>query len=277
MKKAPARLHVLLAREAPVGLVIRRGPAKSVAVIGWDRRKNKFTLGQWLRGRIYERRSDLSPDGKYFIYFAGDYHFGGTTGGTWTAISQVPFLKAVVLYGKGDAWNGGGLFTGKRRYWLNDKYTGHRLLQPSGKLQRDLRDSPFPHYGSECPGLYHPRLQRDGWTLQPEPGVAEKGSVVIFEKPLPKGWVLRKLAHAQSHAGPGKGVYWDSHELQHGATGKTISLPDWELAEWADGKLYRAVAGCLYASGWTGPRSLDHPRLLQDFNDMKFEAMAAPY
>ncbi len=38
----PCRLSVILAREAPVGVIFRRGPAK------------------WFHGRIYERRSDLS-------------------------------------------------------------------------------------------------------------------------------------------------------------------------------------------------------------------------
>ena len=66
----PARLHVLLAREAPYAVVIRRGPAKQVCTVGWDRSTDAFTLGQWFKGRIYERRSDLSPDGKHLIYFA---------------------------------------------------------------------------------------------------------------------------------------------------------------------------------------------------------------
>src|SRR4051794_37027692 len=61
--KFPARLHVLLARDANVGLVIRRGPSKSVCTILWNRERDTFKLGQWMRGRIYERRSDLSPDG----------------------------------------------------------------------------------------------------------------------------------------------------------------------------------------------------------------------
>src|SRR5215217_8408632 len=65
-----ARIHVLLASEAPLGVVIRRGPSKHVCTIGWERSRDEFQLGQWLNGRIYERRSDLSPDGKHLIYFA---------------------------------------------------------------------------------------------------------------------------------------------------------------------------------------------------------------
>src|SRR5512137_1328983 len=96
----PARLHVILAREAPLALVIRRGPAKQVCTILWNRRTDEFTLGQWLKGRIYEDRCDLSPDGRYFIYFA----FGGRPQRqykAWTAVSRAPWLKAIALYSKG--------------------------------------------------------------------------------------------------------------------------------------------------------------------------------
>jgi hypothetical protein len=70
MPRAFARIHVLLAREEPLGVVIRRGPSKQVCTVQWDRRDDDFQVGQWLRGRIYERRSDLYPDGKHLIYFA---------------------------------------------------------------------------------------------------------------------------------------------------------------------------------------------------------------
>jgi hypothetical protein len=50
MKAAAARLHILLAQEGRYGLVIRHGTAKSVFTLLWDRKKDRFTLGQWLRG-----------------------------------------------------------------------------------------------------------------------------------------------------------------------------------------------------------------------------------
>jgi len=114
------RIHVLLAKTAPIGLVIRRGPSKSVATILWNRTTDEFELGQWLKGRIYERRSDLSPDGKHFLYFAMNGKRQTKARGSWTAISRAPYLKALALFPKGDCWHGGGLWTGDRRYWLND-------------------------------------------------------------------------------------------------------------------------------------------------------------
>lgn len=69
----PARVHAILAREADRAVIFRRGPTYQVAVIGWDLKNDTFELGQWFRGRIYPYRCDLSPDGKYLIYFAAKY------------------------------------------------------------------------------------------------------------------------------------------------------------------------------------------------------------
>jgi len=46
MKPARARLNVLLARDARLGLVIRHGPAKPVCTLLWNRKKDEFTPGQ---------------------------------------------------------------------------------------------------------------------------------------------------------------------------------------------------------------------------------------
>jgi hypothetical protein len=134
-RAVPARLHVLLARDASAAVVIRREPSRHTAVIGWDRKTDKFTLGQWLNGRIYERRADLSPDGKHLIYFAMNGRWNSRAKGAWTAISRAPYLKAVSLFAKGDCWHGGGRFTSPREYWLNDGY-GHQTLDEDRHLQR---------------------------------------------------------------------------------------------------------------------------------------------
>ena len=72
-KEVPPRIHAILARGRSCATVFRRGPSNQVAVIGWDLDTDEFTLGQWLYGRIYEYRCDLSPDGKYLLYFAAKY------------------------------------------------------------------------------------------------------------------------------------------------------------------------------------------------------------
>ena len=133
MKQTSARLHVLLASRSADAVVIRRGPSKSVCFVHWNRQTDRFKVAQWMRGRVYERRSDLSPDGKFLIYFASNY---GRNLQAWTAISRAPYMKAIALFAKGDAWHGGGLFTGDNTYWLNDGY-GHTVLRQSSLVKRD--------------------------------------------------------------------------------------------------------------------------------------------
>lgn len=275
MARFAARLHVLLARDQPLGLILRRGPSNSVATLLWNRKKDQFQLGQWLRGRIYERRSDLSSDGRHFLYFAMNGKWNTESRGSWTAISRAPYLKALSFLPKGDCWHGGGLWTGVNRYWLNDG-GGHQTLWSTSRLHRDLHWQPAEDYGSECTGVYYPRLIRDGWTLKAAVDVSRTSEQVIFEKPCAHGWVLRKIAHAESGAPPGKGCYWDEHALLHPASGAAIAYPDWEWAELDGSRLVWAALGQL-ATGRLTQQGLMETRTLIDLNDLVFEARAAPY
>jgi hypothetical protein len=92
MPKFPARVHPTLARKANTAVFMRRGPSKSVCTILWNRGRDEFKLGQWPRGRIYERRCDLSPDGKHFIHFAMNGKWSSPLKGSWTAISRALYL-----------------------------------------------------------------------------------------------------------------------------------------------------------------------------------------
>lgn len=272
--RIPARLHILLAAEAKVGVVWRRGPSKQVACILWDRKKDTFELGQWLKGRVYERRSDLSPDGKHLIYFAMDGKWQGPMKGSWTAVSRAPYLKALALYSKGDCWHGGGLWTGDRSYWLNDGY-GHQEVRAAQRISRDRSWHPSPYWGGECTGVYYPRLQRDGWRYIGREVLGPWKVISTFEKPLPRGWTLRKLAHEEISELPGKGCYWDEHVLEHGST--VIKRPDWEWADLDGSSLVWAEKGCLYRARIDPTQGHVEQKLLHDFNKMEFERKVAPY
>jgi hypothetical protein len=275
MTPFPPRIHVLLAIDAPVGLIIRRGPSKQVATMLWDRQRDRFELGQWFKGRIYERRSDLSPDGKYLIYFAMNGQWQSESKGSWTAISQAPYLKAIAFLPKGDGWHGGGLWTGKATYWLNDGY-GHTIGHDTSIVRRDKDYTPTADYGGECLSVYYHRLLRDGWRLVDRIEVAKWNHEDIFEKTLEKGWILRKIAHAGVNTPEGKGCYWDEHALVNAKTGAIVSYPDWEWADRDGKRLVWAAAGKLYA-GRIESLGLTQIRELFDFNGMQFERKAAPY
>jgi hypothetical protein len=115
----PPRLSVVLAREAPVGVILRRGPAAWYHVVLWHTDTDRFERGAWFKGRIYEERCDLSPDGQLFLYFALQGSRWRTSyKGTWTAVSRPPWLHALVLWPHGDTWGGGGRFVGPRKVAL---------------------------------------------------------------------------------------------------------------------------------------------------------------
>jgi len=273
MGRFPARIHVLLAREAAVGVVIRRGPSKQVCAVFWDRKRDEFHVGQWLMGHIYERRSDLSPDGKHLIYFAMNGKWLSEAKGSWTGISRAPYLKALALFPKGDCWNGGGLFTNNDSYWLNDG-CGHSVLRNTGEVKRNVKFTPSDNFGGECPGVYYLRLLRDEWTLVERRNATRWHDV--FDKPLSHGWILRKLAHAEVGAPQGKGCYWDEHELFNVESGARIKCKDWEWADVDNKRLVWATQGKLYAGRLSKAGVVNETQLF-DFNDMRFERLEAPY
>jgi len=264
--------------------------------VGWDRESDTFAPGQWLRGRIYERRSDLSPDGKHFIYFARRETWTASSIYSWTAISRAPYLKADGFWPKGSCWNGGGLFLSEHDYWLNGgcesaAFAGEQVRTPAGLTRHD--GFPFDcHYGGECPGVYYHRLVRDGWTmvacddhrrvvdgawqfrrLNPDALLPHVGA--IFELPLPGGWILRKLAHATC-ARPSRGCYFDTHELENAELDAIIDCCDWEWADRDGERLVWLTRGQLYG-GRLSDRGIEDESMLHDFNGMEFEAMEAPY
>ena len=158
----------------------------------WNRERDTFKLGQWMRGRIYERRCDLAPDGWRFIYFATNGRWQSETRGSWTAILRVPNLKAMSLFAKGDCWHGGGLFLSNKEFWLNDGY-GDTALRTAKDVRWKVDYQPARFYGGECLTVYYNRLQRGGWVMRKD----EYQGATLFEKKLPKSWWLRKLAFTE--------------------------------------------------------------------------------
>lgn len=125
---APCRLYVLFARDADIGVILRRGPTRWVQVIRWDTRYDTFEDGAWFHGRIYEDYCDVSPDGELFVYFAAKHNRGLSAdeyGYALTAVSRAPWLSALALWPSPvGTWPGGGRFRGER----------HLTLLPPGEI-----------------------------------------------------------------------------------------------------------------------------------------------
>lgn len=160
------RIYGIMAREAPVCVLFRRGPSKWTQLVKWHTASDTFDAGQWFKGRIYEHRSDLTPNGRFLVYFASkiNAHTVQDSGGytyAWTAISEPPQFKAIALWPKGDCWHGGGLFASNGAVWLN-----HRpdTAQPHPNHNSSMfKVTPNPQAAGEDEPIHSMRLERDGW------------------------------------------------------------------------------------------------------------------
>jgi hypothetical protein len=273
--RATARIHLILARKAPVAAVFRRGPSKQVALLRWSLDTDTVTLGQWLKGRIYARRADLSPDGRHLIYFAATHRPSDPHGGSWTAVSRMPYLTALHLYGWGHCWNGGGLFVNNRDYWLNGGGPGGPDARVPCGLNRVMTvpKGVTPHMGEDTV-TYFPQLLRDGWTAQGET-VRNGARVFFFRKPVSHGWELEKAFHAGVHAGRWSECYSEAHRLT-GPQEAVIDMPDADSADTVSGTVFFAERGFLMRRDVQG----DGPgpaRLVSDLNDMAFAKVEGDY
>jgi hypothetical protein len=152
---------VLLARKAPAGVVMRRGPSKWWHLTFWDTGQDRFTSGQWFRGRVYPRKCDLAPDGKLFSYFAGKFRWSERERGydfTWVAVSRPPYFTALALWPVGDTWGGHTMFLDDGSFHagtLKDHHPDH----PPGPL----RVVPHSYLKLDDPFLWSVPWARTGW------------------------------------------------------------------------------------------------------------------
>jgi hypothetical protein len=95
-------LYVLPASRAPIAAVFLRVPGKWWHVMRWDLSAGDLEPGAWLRGTLYPRRSDLSPNGRLLAYFLakdGKGAFMGMRGRhTFTALAKLPWVHALAAW-----------------------------------------------------------------------------------------------------------------------------------------------------------------------------------
>ncbi len=155
----PCRLFGLLATEAPVGVILRRGPTQRVQQLLWDTASDTFVEGQWFYGRIYEWGCDLSPDGTLFLYLARKTktpeRARSRTTHKWTALSRPPYFTALALWPAGETWQGGGMFLSDYALWLC--YRRQNV--------REQRYKQFTIEASYRPQRFAERALRGGWQL----------------------------------------------------------------------------------------------------------------
>lgn len=281
------RLFVILARNDRDAVIFRRGPSKQVLLIKWDRKNDSFEEGQWLKGRIYERRCDLSPSGKLLVYLAAKWK-GPIQ--SWTAISKPPYLTALALWPNLGSWGGGGLFEGELSLSLNHDSLHSELAE--GTLPRGMKVRPLgDHAGrGEDDPIYHLRLVRDGWSLVQagkHSGYQRNSSPhwrlsepQIYEKRLMRRkstQSLRMLLHGISERAGGKYVLEYEVLTDKGET--LLRLPRIDWADWdSNGELLFAERGKLFRLPWSKDHKVgrEAARELADFTSLTFAPKETP-
>ena len=158
-KPPPARIEGIVAREAEVAMVFRRGPSRWTQGLLWNLATDEVTPGQWIGGRVYARRCDLRPDGRLLVGAYTNYRKEGDECG-WTAVSRAPYFTALALWFSRSAWNGGGLWDEDGTLALNEPPGPFREAQPPppGLSVRRLDLG----RGEDEP-IHTMRLLRSGW------------------------------------------------------------------------------------------------------------------
>jgi len=171
-KPVPCRIDGIVAHSANSAVVFRRGPSHRCQLLTWNFDSDEILPGQWLNGRVYTPRCDVSPDGRYLVIGATNYSRSRNishpsvkpgdeylTSG-WTAISRPPYFSALALWFTGGAWNGGGIWDGPKSLRINDApCLFHEAVSPGKAIKvRSLRLG-----ASEDEPIFSMRLALRGW------------------------------------------------------------------------------------------------------------------
>jgi hypothetical protein len=243
----------LLAKNAPVGVILRRGPTRWWHVTLWNTKRDEFESGQWFHGRIYPEKCDVSPDGQLFGYFAAKHgRWHGTYQDTWTAVSRPPYLTALALWPIGGTYGGDAVF-------LDDKTI---MVGWAGEPQhhRDHPPGPLRVVGWRSGGLSTQRSCEYGW----------QGSIDVRKTSgqleLGREWPV--------------GSYYPSNSMTpYRLPGREEQLIATFEAHWADwdqqGRLVATVGGRVIAGKLTRDKRLVW-RQLADLHDEKPTRLEAP-
>jgi hypothetical protein len=295
-KPPTARVEAILARNAAVGVIFRRGPSRWVRMLKWNLRTDRIEGGQWIDARIHVERSDISPDGQLVACFAASYR---RAPGTWTAISRPPYFTALAVWPKGDSWGGGGLFASDDHFLLwHDSHVQYGVdqfkLMDGFALPKRFRVQPF--FGNSpvlaC-DVEQSRMVLSGWrfTQRGEHGKSTADSDLNYPLKVPE-IMTRALDDP-------KRPRFELHRIVDGHGPKKQGMPfrimraeiadtkgdarrDLGHVDWVDadrGDVLWSSGGKLFRLAGPTRKGMDiaaDPKLVADLNGMTFEAIEAP-
>lgn len=295
--KPTCRIYAILARDGRSAVVFRRGPSKRVLLLRWWLTSDTIEHGQWLKGMLYPRASDLSPDGELLVYNAEKYNYR-LTENRWTAISRPPYLTALKIWFGGWRDAGGGIFEDPTTIDLDLPERERRQGEGHAGYGR-LKIAPTsPNAGKGSLLIEHRRRTRDGWQLtssdQPVTWQTTKIGYVwarpvlplVYERLCPdRRGALRapRLRHEITQWDDWPNLDPPDVYALVDAQGRTLRALD--RCSWADwqstGDLLFAIAGSLYRLPHRhvdaeASHCLDGTKLVADLSTLTFEEVVAP-
>src|SRR5262245_42285468 len=231
---APLRIYCITAAEAPIAAVFRRGPTHWSHVGQWDLAGLRYEPGAWLGGRIFPRRCDLSPDGRFLSYFAHKPSATWELGEAYVAFSKLPWLTALHAFATCGTWTRGYFFT-----------------KDASEYAHEVPDLPIPYRLQSIPAVQFATERRRGWEEAPDcpsrdPRDAwDQHRNARMQKRQPGGQRLlsvERIGPAGGDCGTGQAV--DGLRVRYSleADGQLTFLDDLQWADWdRDGRLLVAT------------------------------------
>lgn len=304
MAKHFPRIDGLTAIEANKVILFRRGPSNYTQMLVWDFNTDKVTPGQWINSRVFTRRSDVSPDGKYVaLFIRGHDNFISKSPtriqpepheDTYVSISRPPYYTSIGLWFSSGSWGGAGIWKDNQTFHAHpDPYSFRSARQPPHEIKvirkAYIRDPDF--------NIFRRKLFARGWhpvashQLQPEPKVVceitlatrIKAFLKLIDPVLSiKEFIGSANTFSKFFVG-GQIIFhfrWE-HETAQVLDNQGVLKLELRRKEhhplWIDidnsGRLVYADKGCLYA--WRDfPNG--KPQLIADLNPNKFENISPP-
>jgi hypothetical protein len=219
-RRFTTRTHGIVARDADVAIVLRRGPARRVRLLRWNLADDTIEPGQWLAGSVVARDCGVSSDGALFVYFArkGEQ--------TFTAVSRPPYFTALACWKTSQlrSGTGGGFFVDEDHLVLRVTHDPDHGQRPPGLTVSDVWSylpwsgnarSPAPRtFGEaylEAPAAHQGWLRVAGRWIKAHP----RDPAIILERATPLG-----------RPGP--------YRIERSADGAQTTLFERPALDWAD-------------------------------------------
>jgi hypothetical protein len=234
MRTVAPRIYCIPAADVPVVAVFRRGPTNWSHVGRWDLQAGRYEPGAWLGGRIFPRRSDLSPDGRLLCCFVHKPSARWEHGEAYVAVSKLPWLTALYAFATCGTWTRGFCFT-----------------SDAGRVDGEDANLPIAFGLRSVPSVQFATERRRGWEEAPDSPVRDPKDIwdekrnARMRKRQPAGGrvlLVESVGRAGGEFGGAQAVDGLAVSYSLETDGDLVMLDDLQWADWdRDGRLLVAT------------------------------------